>query len=65
MTGGPGMDGLLNCYVDWRETAAVVAAAYALWCDTPREKQEQHYWGYRAALERGRAQPPLCGRGQG
>jgi hypothetical protein len=42
---------MLACYVDWREDAAVVAAAYRRWSDAAAPESSLWFTAYMAALE--------------
>jgi hypothetical protein len=44
-------DLMLDAYVDWRVTAAVVAARYRSWSNSPRSDRSIRYASYLAALD--------------
>jgi hypothetical protein len=45
-------DEIIDLYLDWREEAAAVADAYALWADAPVGEEGRCFAAYTAALER-------------
>jgi hypothetical protein len=46
------VDATVDCYVDWREEAAAVRAAYRRWKEAARADRAQAFAAYRAALDR-------------
>ena len=48
-------DEILDLYLDWREQAAAVADAYAIWEGAPAGEEGQCFAAYTAALDREQA----------
>jgi hypothetical protein len=42
---------LVECYVEWRDCAAAVAAAYRRWSGGPHGEKHRWYSGYTASLD--------------
>jgi hypothetical protein len=45
------VDDMVDCYLDWRECASEVAAAYQRWRQAPREEGSLRYSAYTASLD--------------
>ena len=46
------VDGMLACYVDWREDCARLADVHRQWREAPAADNDEWYSTYRAALDR-------------
>lgn len=45
------VDEMMDCFVQWRESAAASANAYRRWSDAPREEEHRRYAAYTASLD--------------
>ena len=45
-------DEIIDLYLDWREEAAAVAGAYALWADAPVDDKAARFAAVTAAIDR-------------
>lgn len=45
------VDEMVDCYLDWRETAAAVASAHRQWLHAPRDEGRRGYSAYTASLD--------------
>jgi hypothetical protein len=45
------VDGMLSCYVEWREDAAEAGEAYRRWCMAPSDESGWRFSCYMAALD--------------
>ena len=41
---------MLDCYVEWRESAGEVATAYQRWSEAPVAEERARHWAYIASL---------------
>ena len=45
------VDEMVDCYLEWRETAAAVATAYQRWVHASRAEERRRYSVYTASLD--------------
>ena len=45
------VDDMLDCFADWRDSAATVADAYRRWCTAPAIEEPQWFSAYISALD--------------
>jgi hypothetical protein len=45
------VDEMIDCYLEWRETATAVASAYRQWFHAPRDEGRRRYSAYTASLD--------------
>jgi hypothetical protein len=45
-------DEIIDMYLDWREEAAAVADAYAMWADAPTGERGRRFAAVTAAIDR-------------
>jgi hypothetical protein len=45
------VDEMVDCYLEWRESAAAVGTAYQQWFHAPRAEERRRYSAYAASLD--------------